>query len=184
MASETSISDLPDEVLDQVLYHLSPEQTALNVRRASKRFARLSEEPLLWRYYCRTEFTYWDAKHHIKQKMGGDVSDVEWEKLYIYRKQIDTRTSELLDSILSEQIGRIDKTKDISEFGYDAKDILLRNCQAETNTDDVLARRCVLKQKLSFIQWELEELTGQLDSTAAPFSTISIEQRLSMNGAD
>ncbi|KFZ22666.1 hypothetical protein V502_02868 [Pseudogymnoascus sp. VKM F-4520 (FW-2644)] len=138
---ETSISDLPDEVLDQVLYHLSPEQTALNVRRASKRFARLSEEPLLWRYYCRTEFTYWDAKHQIKQKLGGDVSDVEWEKLYIYRKHIDTRTSELLDSILSEQIGRIDKTKDISEFGYDAKDILLRNCQAETNTDDVLARR-------------------------------------------
>lgn len=146
MAQPTAISDLPDEVLDQVLYYLSPEQTIL-VRRVSKRFARLSEEPLLWRYYCRTEFNYWDGKHRIKQKFGGDVSDVEWEKLYIYRKDIDTRTSELLDSILSEQIGRIDKTKDISEFGYDAKDILLRNCQAETDTDDVLARRCVLTSR-------------------------------------
>ncbi|KFY03431.1 hypothetical protein O988_01484 [Pseudogymnoascus sp. VKM F-3808] len=141
MASGTTIGDLPDEVLDQVLYYLSAEQTISNVCRASKRFARLCEEPLLWRYYCRTEFTYWDAKHRIKQKFGGDVSDVEWKKLYIYRKHIDTRTSELLESILSEQIGRIDKTKDISEFGYDAKDTLLRNCQAEADADDVLARR-------------------------------------------
>ncbi|OBT68952.1 hypothetical protein VE03_01249 [Pseudogymnoascus sp. 23342-1-I1] len=140
MAPSTSISDLPDEVLNQVLYYLRPEQTII-ARRVSKRLARLSEEPLLWRYYCRTGFTYWDAKHRIKQKFDGDVSDVEWEKLYIHRKHIDARTSELLDSILSEQIGRIDKTKDISEFGYDAKDILLRNCQAETDTDDVLARR-------------------------------------------
>ncbi|KFY24642.1 hypothetical protein V493_05117 [Pseudogymnoascus sp. VKM F-4281 (FW-2241)] len=140
MAPATSIGDLPDEVLDQVLYYLSPKETIL-ARRASKRFARLSEEPLLWRYYCRTEFTYWDDRHRIKQKFGGDVSDVEWEKLYIYRKSIDTRISELLDSILSEQIGRIDKTKDISEFGYDAKDILLRNCQTQTDADDVLARR-------------------------------------------
>ncbi|KFY33427.1 hypothetical protein V494_07641 [Pseudogymnoascus sp. VKM F-4513 (FW-928)] len=139
-APATTISDLPDEVLDQILYYLSPEQTVLNVRRACKRFARLSEEPLLWRYYCRTEYAYWDAKHKIKQKFGGDVSDVEWKKLYIYRKNIDIRTSELLDSILSEQIGRINKTKDISEFGYDAKDVLLRNCRAKTDTDDVLAR--------------------------------------------
>jgi F-box protein 21 len=146
MASTTTIGDLPDEVLDQVLHYLSPKQTILSIQRASKRFARLSEEPLLWRYYCRTEFKYWDAKHRIKQKLDGDVGDVEWKKLYIYRKQINIRTSVLLDSILSEQIGRIDKTKDISEFGYDAKDILLRNCQIETDTDDVLARRCVLKQ--------------------------------------
>lgn len=160
MASGTTIGDLPDEVLDQVLYYLSAEQTISNVCRASKRFARLCEEPLLWRYYCRTEFTYWDAKHRIKQKFGGDVSDVEWKKLYIYRKHIDIRTSELLDSILSEQIGRIDKTKDISEFGYDAKDTLLRNCQAEAEADDVLARRCVWGQRLLFIQRDLEGLIG------------------------
>jgi len=143
MASRTTISDLPDEVLDQVLHYLSPKQTILNFQRASKRFARLSEEPLLWRYYCRTEFKYWDAKHRIKQKFDGDAGDVEWKKLYIHRKQIDIRTSELLDSILSQQIGRIEKAKDISEFGYDAKDTLLRNCQAEMHRDDVLARRCV-----------------------------------------
>jgi F-box protein 21 len=184
MAPASTINDLPDEVLDQILYYLSPEQTILSIRRASKRFARLCEEPLLWRYHCRTEFTYWDAKHRIKQKFGGDVSDVEWKKLYIYRKNIDIRTSELLDSILSEQIGRIDKTKGISEFGYDAKDILLRNCQAETDTDDVLARRCVLNQQLLPIHRELEELTGQLDSTAVLSSIISTEQRRSTNGTD
>lgn len=183
MAPQTSISDLPDEVLGQVLHYLSPEQTTL-IRRASRRFARLSEEPLLWRYYCRTEFTYWDARHRIKQKFGGDVSDVEWKKLYIYRKYIDVRTSEILDSMLSEQIGRIDKTKDISEFGYDAKDVLLRNCQAETDTDDVLARRCVLEQQLLFTQWEPEELNGQLDFTAMLSSIISTEQRRSTNGTD
>lgn len=152
MASGTTISDLPDEVLDQVLHYLSPEQTILNVRRASKRFALLSEEPLLWRYYCRTEYTYWDAKHRIKQKFGGDVGDVDWKKLYMYRRNTDIRISELLDSILSEQIGRIDKTKDISEFGYDAKDILLRNCRVEIDTEDVLARRCVLEPYILFIQ--------------------------------
>lgn len=147
MTSMTTIGDLPDEVLDQVFHYLTPKQTIRSVQRSCRRFSRLSEEPLLWRYYCRTEFKYWDAKHQIKQKFDGDAGDVDWKKLYIYREQINIRTSELLDSILSEQIRRIDKTRDISEFGYDAKDVLLQNCRTGTDANDVLARRCVLHRQ-------------------------------------
>lgn len=148
METMTRINDLPDEVLAHVLHYLRPEHTILSVQRASRRFARLANESLLWRHHCRTEFEYWDAKHRIKQKFKGDVGDVEWKKLYLYRKHVDIRTSALLDSILSEQIRRIDKTENISEFGYDAKDTLLRNCRADENANDALARRFVLQQHL------------------------------------
>jgi F-box protein 21 len=144
MASTITLGDLPDEVLEYIIYHLSAEHTLLSVQQVSKRFSRLSREPLLWRYHCRTDFRYWDEKHRIRQKFKGDVGDVDWRKLYIYRKHIDFRTSKLLDSILSEQIKRIEKTEQIGNFGYDAKDTLLRHCQADVNADDVLARRYIL----------------------------------------
>lgn len=87
------------------------------------------------------EFTYWDSKHRIGQKFAGNVGDVDWRKLYTYRRRIDKETTALLDSILDGQINRISKFKSISEFGYDAKDTLLRHCRTSEDAEDVLARR-------------------------------------------
>ena len=139
--SPAYLDDLPDEVLQHIIYYLPPQYVLSQTQRTSKRFHRLACEPLLWRYHCRIHFRYWDSKHRIHQKFPGKVSDVDWKALYRHRKQVDSDTTELLDSIISGQVGRINKFKMIADFGYDAKDTLLRHCRTSDDAEDVLARR-------------------------------------------
>lgn len=134
-------SELPDEVLQHILYYLSPTNLLSNVQRVSKRFSRLASEPLLWRHHCRVQFKYWDSKHRIRQKFLGNVGDVDWKTLYMHRKRVEHETANILDSIIEGQVNRIQKFKMIADFGYDAKDTLLQHCRSSENAEDVLARR-------------------------------------------
>lgn len=140
-APGTIFSDLPDEVIQQILFYVAPEDTLANVQLTSRRLTRLGNEPLLWRYYCRTCFKYWDSRHRIDLKFAGSASDVDWKKIYFYRCNVDAQTTKSLNGILSAQIKRIEKYEKISQYGYDAKDTLLRHCQTGDNASDVLARR-------------------------------------------
>jgi F-box protein 21 len=136
-----TLSQLPDEVLQHILFYLSPSDLLSNVQRISKRFSRLASEPLLWRHHCRVQFKYWDSKHRIKQKFLGNVGDVDWKTLYRHRKRVESETTDILDSIIAGQVNRIQKFKMIADFGYDAKDTLLRHCRTCETAVDVLARR-------------------------------------------
>lgn len=138
-----SLNELPDEILQQIILFVPPLDIFWRVQRLSKKFNRLGCEYLLWRHHCRKEFKYWDPKHQIHQKFLGNVGDVDWKAIYARRKSMDTKTTETLNSILSGQIQRIGKFGVIGEFGYDAKDTLLRHCNASDDEDDVLARRSV-----------------------------------------
>lgn len=138
----TTLDCLPDEVLQHILYYVSPSDILVAIQQVSKRFNRLAREPLLWRYNCRIEYKYWDSKHRIRQKLAGSVGDVDWRHLFIHRKNIDRHTTDLLEGILRGQMNRIQKYKAITRFGYDAKDTLLRHCHATEDSPDVLARRC------------------------------------------
>jgi F-box protein 21 len=142
MTAMRSFNDLPDEIVQQILLYVPPED-ALRVQNTSKRLSRLANGPLLWRHYCRTMFKYWDSKHRISQKFAGNVGDVDWKKLYFYRRDVDLQTTQALDGILAGQIQRIEKVERISQFGYDAKDTLLRHCATGDGVEDVLARRYV-----------------------------------------
>jgi F-box protein 21 len=141
MATLSPIGTLPDEILQHVLFYLSATDALLNVQLVSRRFLRMSNEPLLWRFFCQTQFRYWDPKHQMGKKLAGNVGDVDWKTLYLYRMKVDQETSKTLDSILSEQIRRIEKIERIGHYGYDAKDTLLRHCSTSESADDYLARR-------------------------------------------
>jgi F-box protein 21 len=138
---QPSLNSLPDEVLQHILYYPSPHDVLASVQRLSKRFQRLASEPLLWRHHCRVHFRYWDSKHRIRQKFRGKVVDIDWKMLYTHRMKVDADTTSTLDSILSGQVNRIQKFRVIAEFGYDAKDTLLRHCHTNDEAEDVLARR-------------------------------------------
>ncbi|KAF4632788.1 hypothetical protein G7Y89_g5328 [Cudoniella acicularis] len=140
-----------DEVLQAVLYYLSPRDVLSSVQQVSKRFYSLGSQPLLWRHHCRTQFRYWDSKHRIRPKFVGDVSDVDWKTLYLHRKSIDAGTTRILESILGAQVDRIKKFKMIADFGYDAKDTLLRHCHADDDDEDVLARRYYANAVLDYL---------------------------------
>jgi F-box protein 21 len=141
LAQVVGFSDLPDEVLQHILYYLSPSDLLSNIQRISKHFNRLSSEPLLWRHHCRLHFKYWDSKHRIRQKFVGNVGDVDWKTLYMHRKRVEYETTDILDSIINCQVNRIQKFKMIADFGYDAKDTLLQHCRTCETAEDVLARR-------------------------------------------
>lgn len=136
-----AIQDLPDELLQQILVHVPPQDTLANIQLVSKRFQRLSSEPLIWRYHCVNEYRYWDDRHLFKEKCAGLIGEIDWKRLFRYRLHVDCQTTRTLDSILSAQIGRIKKFEQIGEYGYDAKDTLLRHCRTSESAEDVLARR-------------------------------------------
>ncbi|KAL2072297.1 hypothetical protein VTL71DRAFT_11640 [Oculimacula yallundae] len=135
------LTSLPDEVLHNILSFCPPDDLLLHIRILSRRFYILAGEPLLWRYHCRTDFDYWAGRHDIQQKFLQNVGDVDWKLLYTHRRKVDVKISGILDSILESQSNRISKFESISDFGYDAKDTLLRHCRIGDSADDVLARR-------------------------------------------
>jgi F-box protein 21 len=136
-----SLTSLPDEVLQHILYFVSPNHVLQNVQRVSKRFYTLGSEPVLWRYHCQAQFKYWDPKHRIGLKFLGCAGNVDWKTLFIHRQKVNSQTTCILDSILQGQVNRIKKFSEIIDFGYDAKDILLQHCRTNEGAEDVLARR-------------------------------------------
>lgn len=71
----------------------------------------------------------------------GNVGDVDWKTLYKHRKNVESETAAILDSTIEGQVNRIQKFKLIADFGYDAKDTLLKHCRTSETAEDVLARR-------------------------------------------
>ncbi|KAG9249169.1 Hemimethylated DNA-binding protein YccV like-domain-containing protein [Calycina marina] len=147
----TTLNVLPDEVLQHVLFYIPAQDIIENVQLACKRFHRLGSEPLLWRQYCKDSYQYWDSKHRIQQKFMGKVGDVDWKRLYLHRSNVSCKTSELLDDILNGQTNRIRKFDQIEEFGYDAKDTLLRHCKTSADAEDALSRRYYATAVLDFL---------------------------------
>jgi F-box protein 21 len=136
-----ALDQMPDEIFQRLLYYVSPEDNLLNFQLLSRRLNRLANEPLLWRYHCRNSFKYWSPDHQFHEKLQDLVSVVNWKELFIIRRRRNTRTALLLDGILATKIGRLKKFEQICLLGYDAKDFLLDQCQAEDACIDVLARR-------------------------------------------
>lgn len=135
----TALTDLPNEILFQVLIHIPPQLTPA-VLLVSKRFNDVAE-PRLWRYHCRQHFKYWSPERGIQSQLSDDTNAVDWRKVFSERYIIDRKTSHILDSIIASQSGRIEKAEAIIAFGYDAKDTLLRHMRVTDEADDVLARR-------------------------------------------
>lgn len=135
----TSLSDLPNEIIQQILFYIPPS-SALATQRISRRFYDLTQ-PILWRYHCRTQFKYWDQKHNIQAKVADNVAKVDWKDVFSSRHSIDRATSHAIDAILACQISRVEKFQSIVGFGYDAKDTLLRHLNVDDDAEDVLARR-------------------------------------------
>lgn len=140
--AESSLSRLPDEVL-HIILRFTPPRSALALESTSQRFKNVVNEPLLWRFYCRISFSFWDSRHDIPVKLKCSASSVDWKRLYISRRRVDASTTETLDSLLASQVGRIEKIHSIVNFGYDAKDTLLRHAHARADEGDFLARRLV-----------------------------------------
>ncbi|KAI4597839.1 hypothetical protein KJ359_004116 [Pestalotiopsis sp. 9143b] len=137
----TSFDQLPDEIISHILSYLAPEATLTTVPRLSKRFHRIADTQLLWKFYCETSFRYWHTEHDIDQKLRNRASDVDWKGLFTLRLRRNRHTAHLLDGIVASRVSRLQKTEEICQYGYDAKDFLLSQCKIAFDAEDVLARR-------------------------------------------
>ncbi|KAI1932295.1 hypothetical protein LOZ66_006915 [Ophidiomyces ophidiicola] len=151
-----TLSDLPDEIIQCILIWVIPVSTAA-FGQTSRRFRFISNTPSLWRLYCVQHFKHWDQRHRIWEKFRFPASMVDWKELYSTRHLTDLTVTDILESILACQTGRIEKFNRIIHFGYDAKDALLRHSAAAVNSEDYLARRNAilgcLHRTIAIRQW-------------------------------
>ncbi|KAF2714116.1 YccV-like-domain-containing protein [Pleomassaria siparia CBS 279.74] len=155
MTTQASFVALPTEILEAIFLHLDPS-SLIAVSQTSNFVKRITlDTPLIWRHFCRNYFKSWAPHHNIAAKFAGPLSSVDWRALFIHRVQIAKRTIQLLNSVLHTQQGRIRRINEIADFGYDAKEVLLRQCACPDDAEDVLARRYYANAVLERIQREM-----------------------------
>ncbi|KAI0121651.1 hypothetical protein BJ170DRAFT_588003 [Xylariales sp. AK1849] len=136
-----SFDALPDELINQILHYISPDESLSTIPLVSKRFHRVAQTPLLWKYYCQTSFRYWQPDHGFKEKLRQKASAVDWKSLFALRLQRNHHIARLANGIVASRVSRLQKTEEICQYGYDAKDFLLSQCNIGDDAEDVLARR-------------------------------------------
>jgi F-box protein 21 len=155
MATRPTFTELPTEILEAIFLHLDPH-SLLAVSQTCKLVKKLTADaPIVWRYFCRTEFQTWDSRHAIATKFAGPLSNVDWRALYIQRVLRQKETLRLLNLILGSQQGRIGYINQVADFGYDVKETLLQECACPDDAEDVLARRYYANAILERIQREM-----------------------------
>lgn len=150
-----AFAELPTEMLEAIFLHLDPTSlfTLAQVNRQMKHLT--TDSPVIWRHLCRTSFTTWAPHHHIDAKFAAPLSDVDWRTLYMRKRRIEHETKQLLDHVIATQHKRIQCINEIAEFGYDAKETLLRECATPDEAEDVLARRYYANAALERIHREM-----------------------------
>ncbi|KAK3320066.1 hypothetical protein B0T19DRAFT_433759 [Cercophora scortea] len=136
-----SLNDCPDEIIRHILSYVSPEDNLASFQRLSRRFHHTGNESLLWKYYCRTSFKYWNPEHQIREKLAAPAATVAWRDLWFTRKRINVRVAEHLRGVLVSKVGQLRKLQQICRVGCDAKDYLLEQCHVDESAEDILARR-------------------------------------------
>ncbi|KAJ5816903.1 hypothetical protein N7447_009136 [Penicillium robsamsonii] len=134
-----SLIHLPDEILHSILCYSTPQSCAA-VEQTNSRFQNVTNEHLLWRYHCLSHYKFWDGRHDMPRKLAHPVNSTDWKALFVFKYHVDRSVTQLLDSILGSQTGRIEKFRRVINMGYDAKDTLLRYSLIESG-EDCLARR-------------------------------------------
>ncbi|KAJ5372122.1 hypothetical protein N7517_004128 [Penicillium concentricum] len=134
-----SLIHLPDEILHSILCYSTPQSCAA-VEQTNSRFQNVTNERLLWRHHCQSHYKFWDGRHDMPRKLAYPVNSTDWKALFVFKYQVDRSVTQLLDSILGSQTGRIEKFRRVINMGYDAKDTLLRYSLIEAG-EDYLARR-------------------------------------------
>ena len=136
-----SLDYIPDEIIRHILLYLPPEDTLERFQFLSRRCYVLSNEPLLWRWHCRTSFRFWNPEHRIAEHLPLLASSVEWKRIWLTRKRKNTKAAQLLDGVIASKFGRLKRMRGICEMGLDVKDYLLEQCHVGDTVEDVLARR-------------------------------------------
>ncbi|KND93099.1 hypothetical protein TOPH_02113 [Tolypocladium ophioglossoides CBS 100239] len=178
-----SLDRVPDEIIQHLLYYVSPRDNLRGLQLLSRRFHRLANEPLLWRLHCRDSFRYWHPDHGLRHKLRLKVAEVEWKRLFGLRTRQNSLVARLLDDIIATKVGRLKRFEAIARLGYDAKDFLLEQCRTDESADDYLARRYYgnalldsIHRSIAIEEWH--KLRLDRDSLGAQVAGVRLERAL------
>lgn len=150
-----AFTELPAEILEAVFLHLDPP-SLLSVAQSCRHISKLTADaPLIWRHFCQTRFNTWDPRHDMPAKFAGPLSDVDWRSVFMKRVKVERETLRLLDKVLKGQRSRIQHIDEIAAFGYDVKEVLLREVACDDAREDALARRYYANAILERVQREM-----------------------------
>ncbi|KAF2155332.1 YccV-like-domain-containing protein [Myriangium duriaei CBS 260.36] len=149
-AADNSLHRLPDEVIQSIIFHLSPHD-AVRFGAACRRFNGLIDAPILWRHYCDVYFSYWKHNDDTDDRIIRRDPIAPWKQHFVERIRREERNRALFESALSTQHERYAKIQEIAECEYEAKDMLLIQCDAPSNSEDVLARRYFAEATLGLV---------------------------------
>ncbi|PFH63065.1 hypothetical protein XA68_10068 [Ophiocordyceps unilateralis] len=178
-----SLEKMPDEIIQQLLYYVSPADNLSSLQYLSQRFNRLANERLLWRFHCNSSFQYWHQHHDHRGKLRRKPSEVDWKRLFIQRTRQNQFVAEKLDAIVATKVGRLKRFEEVARLGYDAKDFLLTQCRTDESAEDYLARRYYSNALLGSIHRsiaieEWHQLRQDRDSPDAHVAGVRLERAL------
>ncbi|OAQ79159.1 F-box domain-containing protein [Purpureocillium lilacinum] len=178
-----SLDRVPDEIIQHLLYYVSPADNLRSVQLLDHRLHSLANEPLLWRRHCASSFRYWHPRHALARKLRLRVAEVDWKRLFLLRARQDCFVARLLGEIIATKVGRLKRFEAVARLGYDAKDYLLRQCRTDDSADDYLARRYYSNALLDSIHRsiaieEWHRLRLDRDSLDAQIAGVRLERAL------
>ena len=150
-----AFTGLPTEILEAIFLFLDPPSLFALAQSNRTLKTLTTDSPIIWRHLCRTTFATWAPHHRIAAKYAGPLSNVNWRALYAGKRRIERETRRLLDHVIETQHERIRCINLIADFGYDAKEALLREYTCPDDVEDVLARRYYANATLERIHREL-----------------------------
>lgn len=153
---KSPFENIPDELVEAIVFYLPPSAT-IAFATTCKQFKRIAYEHLVWRRHCLQEWTYWEAKHEVQDKMQKPPAQTKWRHLFNERKKADNEALHIFNEMLTTQQNRIARIEEISAQGYDMKDLLMKiRDETPSSAEDVLARR-----------YHAEAIIGQIHRTTA-----------------
>ena len=144
------IQALPTETLLQIFRDL-PAKSVVACSSTSKLFRRATDQSI-WRHRCLQDFAQWDQRHNLPDLLTQPSSDVDWQKLYVERCGVHRNAQRALDTIVKNQVGRLERVRSVIDYGVDIEDVLRRNINALDSEPDVLARRWYARAILGRLQ--------------------------------
>lgn len=143
-----SPSVFPGEFGDELLLHIfadvAPEDNLRSLQLVCKKFYTVANDQMIWRRNCITSFRYWQDERWFHDNVAREQADADWKGVWLRRKRTNSHISRLLDAIIDTKVGRLERFREICQYGNDAKDFLLEQLDTPDDAEDVLARRWAL----------------------------------------
>ena len=132
-------NDLPDEIAGTIL-GFTDWRTALAIGKVSRRLRDLSNEPKLWKQFCR-EYRWWKNDVH-RELWSPDSKISSWKSIFEERMTAGRRSKRILKDLITNPLGRIEQIDAIVKYGdYGIKNELMKSLGDAPKSPDHLAQR-------------------------------------------